>query len=71
MHQDNKPLINVKLEQSKMLEKVEELRQLVLSSTLRQDRLLRLDEQIDRLMLNVHDYYADLINAAHKEIGNI
>jgi hypothetical protein len=69
--QDNKPLLNVKVEQSKMLEKVEELRQLVLSSTLRQDRILRLDAQIDKLMLNVHDYYSDLINAAHHEVGNI
>jgi hypothetical protein len=69
--QDKKPLLNVKVEQSKMLEKVEELRQLVLTSTLRQDRILRLDSQVDNVMLNIHNYYTDLISAAQQEVGNV
>jgi hypothetical protein len=69
--QDKKPLIKVKVEQSKMLEKVEELRQLVLTSTLRQDRILRLDSQVDNVMLNIHNYYTDLISAAQQEVGNV
>jgi hypothetical protein len=54
-----------------MLEKVEELRQLVLTSTLRQDRILRLDSQVDNVMLNIHNYYTDLISAAQQEVGNV
>jgi hypothetical protein len=54
-----------------MLEKLEELRQLVLTSALRQDRILRIDDQLDNVMLNIHSYYTDLINAAHHEVGNI
>jgi len=69
--QDKKPLINVKIEQSKILEKVEELRQLILFSSIRQDRVLRLDSQVENLMLNVYSYYADTINSAQQEIGNI
>lgn len=69
--QDKKPLLNVKVEQSKMLEKLEELRQLALTSSLRQDRIIRMDTQIDNVMLSIHTYYSDLINAAEHEVGNI
>ena len=68
--QDRKFLINVKTEQSKITEKIEELRQLVLSSSIRQDRVLRLDENLDAIMYQINIGYQDKINS-FEEIGNI
>jgi hypothetical protein len=54
-----------------MLEQVERLRQLILTSSMRQDRILRLDSQIENIMMNIYSYYTDTINSAQQEVGNI
>lgn len=68
--QDRKFLINVKTEQSKITEKIEELRQLVLASSMRQDRILRMDDNLDAIMYQINIGYQDKINS-YEEIGNI
>jgi hypothetical protein len=67
---DKKPLINMKIEQSRILEEIERLKQFVLASSLRQDRILKLDSQIENIMFNVYSYYEDAITA-QTEVGNI
>jgi hypothetical protein len=64
------PVINIKKEQSEIQQMIEELRQLILSSSIRSDRILRIDATLDVLSLNISNYYQDKINSID-EIGNI
>lgn len=68
--QDKKYLINFKHEQSKIIERIEGLRQLILDSSMRQDRIIRLDENLDAMMYQINIGYQDKINSS-EEIGNI
>lgn len=72
MQPDNKKsLINIKIEQSKIQEKAEEFRQLILTSSLNQDRILKLDGALDSLIYNISIAYDDQITKGMTVVGNI
>jgi hypothetical protein len=68
--QDNKNIINLRLEQSRVSEKIEELRQLILLSTLPQNKILRLNDTLDVMQINIDAGYEDKF-MTQKNIGNI
>ena len=72
IHLDNrKSLINLKKEQSILIEEGEKFRQLILSSSyLKQDRILKTDGAIDSIIYNLSVAYESKIDELEK-IGNI
>lgn len=68
--QDSKNIISLRLEQSRVSEKIEELRQLILLSTLPQTRILRLNDTLDIIQVNVDGGYEDKF-MTQKNVGNI
>ena len=68
--QDSKNIISLRLEQSRVSEKIEELRQLILLSTLPQTKILRLNDTLDMIQLNVDGGYEEKF-IAQRNIGNI
>jgi len=67
---NNKHLIQLRLEQSKVLEKIEQIRQLILTSSLQQHRVIRLNDSLDVLQYNIDAYYEEKA-MTQNEIGNI
>ena len=67
---DTKALINIKKEESAIREKVECLRQLILSSSMKQERILRLDQSLDGIIHNIGYGYTEKFTAL-TEVGNI
>lgn len=68
---NRKSLINLKKEQSILLEEAETFRQLILSSTyLKSDRILKIDATIDAIVYNLSVAYDTKINE-YEKIGNI
>ncbi len=63
-------VINLKKEESEILEKAEALRQLILSSSLKPDQILRVDTQLDGLIFNISQKY-DTKYDDFEKIGNI
>jgi hypothetical protein len=63
-------IINLKKEESAILEKAEALRQLILSSSLKPDQILRVDTQLDGLIFNISQKY-DSKYEDFEKIGNI
>ena len=49
--------VNLKKEESEILERAESLRQLILSSSLKPDQILRVDTQLDGLIYNISQKY--------------
>lgn len=68
--QDSKHIINLRLEQSRILEKLEETRQLILTSSLPQNRVIRLNDRLDSMQFDVYGYYEEKA-LSQNEIGNI
>jgi len=68
---DSKALINLRKEQSIMLEEAERFRQLILSSSyLKSDRILKLDSALDSIIYNLSVAYDTKI-VEYEKIGNI
>lgn len=68
---NRKSLINLKKEQSILLEEAETFRQLILSSTyLKSDRILKIDATIDAIVYNLSVAYDTKVNE-YEKIGNI
>lgn len=68
--QDKKSLIHIKSEQSKLLEEAEKLRQLILASNLKHERILKLDHTLDTIVYTISLAYDDKITE-YERIGNI
>lgn len=67
-----KSLIQLKTEQSRILEKAEEFRQLILASSfLTQERILKSDAVLDSLIYNIAVAYEDIIQKGMNVVGNI
>lgn len=62
--------ILLKKEESQILEKAESLRQLILSSSLNPDQVLRVDTQLDGLIFNISQKY-DTKYEDFEKIGNV
>lgn len=68
---NRKSLINLKREQSILMEEAEKFRQLILSSSyLKSDRILKLDATIDAMVYNMSVAYDTKIEE-YAKIGNI
>ena len=67
---NKKSLINIKLEQSKILEESEKLRQLILACNLKQERIMKLDHNLDAIIYTISMAYDDKITE-YEKIGNI
>ena len=65
-----KSKINIKKEESEILEKAESLRQLVLASSLKPDQILGLDARLDAFIYNISDKYHSKYEDMEK-VGNI
>jgi hypothetical protein len=62
--------IGLKKEESQILERAESLRQLILSSSLKPDQILRIDTQLDGLIYNISQKY-DTKYQDFEKIGNV
>ena len=62
--------VNLKKEESEILERAESLRQLILSSSLKPDQVLRVDTQLDGLIYNISQKY-DAKYEDFEKVGNI
>ena len=62
--------VNLKKEESEILERAESLRQLILSSSLKPDQILRVDTQLDGLIYNISQKY-DTKYQDFEKIGNV
>jgi hypothetical protein len=62
--------IGLKKEESEILEKAESLRQLVLSSSLKHEQILRIDTQLDGLIFNISQKY-DTKYQDFERVGNV
>ena len=62
--------ILLKKEESQILERAESLRQLILSSSLNPDQVLRVDTQLDGLIYNISQKY-DTKYEEFEKVGNI
>lgn len=66
---ENKHYISLRLEQSKILEKLEEIRQLILQSSINQSKIIRLNDSLDLMQFNIYAYYEEKATQA-TQIGN-
>ena len=62
--------VNLKKEESEILERAESLRQLILSSSLKPDQILRVDTQLDGLIYNISQKY-DTKYQDFEKVGNV
>ena len=62
--------VNLKKEESQILERAESLRQLILSSSLKPDQILRVDYQLDGLIYNISQKY-DTKYQDFEKVGNV
>ena len=62
--------VNLKKEESEILERAESLRQLILASSLKPDQILRVDYQLDGLIYNISQKY-DTKYQDFEKIGNV
>ena len=70
IQENNKHIINLRLEQSKILEKLEQIRQLILTSSLPFNRINNLNNRLDGFTYDIYGYY-DEKALSQNEIGNI
>lgn len=62
--------VGLKKEESQILERAESLRQLILSSSLKPDQVLRIDTQLDGLIYNISQKY-DTKYQDFEKVGNV
>ena len=53
------------------MEEAEKLRQLILSSKMKQERILKFDAALDSIIYNIAVAYEDQITNSYQTVGNI